>query len=58
MSTEKNKAIVLQFYQAFDDRNIEQALDALAPNFIAHMAGLLIKYIANFFDLNVSKLNS
>jgi hypothetical protein len=25
MSTEENKAIVLKFYQAFDNRNIEQA---------------------------------
>jgi predicted ester cyclase len=40
MLTEENKAIVLKFYQAFDNRNIEQALDLLAPNFIAHMAGI------------------
>lgn len=40
MSNEENKAIVLKFYQAFDHRNIEQALDFLAPNFIAHMAGI------------------
>lgn len=40
MSTEKNKAIVLQFYKAFDYRNIDQALSLLAPNFVAHMAGI------------------
>lgn len=40
MLTEQNKAIVLQFYQAFDDRKIEQALELLAPNFIARMAGV------------------
>ncbi len=40
MLTEQNKAIVLQFYKAFDDRKIEQALDLLAPNFIAHLAGV------------------
>jgi steroid delta-isomerase-like uncharacterized protein len=40
MPTEENKAIVLEFYQAFDDRNIEQAFELLAPNFVAHMAGL------------------
>jgi predicted ester cyclase len=40
MSTAENKAIVLKFYQAFDNRNIEQALDLLAPNFIAHLAGI------------------
>jgi predicted ester cyclase len=40
MMTEQNKAIVLQFYKAFDDRKIEQALDLLAPNFIAHLTGM------------------
>jgi steroid delta-isomerase-like uncharacterized protein len=40
MSTEENKAIVLQFYKAFDNRNIDQALALLAPNFVAHIAGV------------------
>jgi predicted ester cyclase len=40
MLTEQNKALVLQFYQAFDDRQIDQALELLAPAFVAHMAGL------------------
>ena len=40
MLTEQNKTLVLQFYKAFDDRNIDQALALLAPNFIAHMAGM------------------
>jgi steroid delta-isomerase-like uncharacterized protein len=40
MSTEQNKSLVLQFYQAFDNRNIDQALALLAPNFVAHMAGI------------------
>ncbi|MDJ0706603.1 MAG: ester cyclase [Leptolyngbyaceae cyanobacterium MO_188.B28] len=40
MLTEQNKAVVLQFYQSFDDREIEQALELLAPNFVAHMAGM------------------
>lgn len=40
MLTEQNKAIVQQFYQAFDARKIEQALELLAPNFIARMAGM------------------
>ncbi|MEH2467686.1 ester cyclase [Nostoc sp.] len=39
MSTEQNKAIVFQFYKAFDNQNIEQALALLAPNFVAHLAG-------------------
>jgi predicted ester cyclase len=40
MLTEQNKTLVLQFYKAFDDRKIDQALELLAPNFIAHMAGI------------------
>jgi len=40
MAAEQTKAIVLQFYKAFDDRQIEQALKLLAPNFVAHMAGM------------------
>jgi predicted ester cyclase len=40
MLTEQNKALVLQFYKSFDDRKMEQALDLLAPNFVAHLAGL------------------
>ena len=40
MLTEQNKTLVLQFYKAFDDRNIDQALALLAPNFIAHMVGM------------------
>jgi steroid delta-isomerase-like uncharacterized protein len=38
--TERNKALVLQFYKAFDDRKMEQALELLAPNFVAHLAGV------------------
>jgi predicted ester cyclase len=37
---ENNKALVLQFYKAFDDRKIEQAFELLAPNFVAHLAGM------------------
>lgn len=40
MSTEQNKLIVLQFYQAFDSRKIDQAMALLAPGFVAHMAGV------------------
>ena len=40
MPTKENKAVVPEFYQAFDDRNIQKALESLAPNFVAHMAGL------------------
>jgi steroid delta-isomerase-like uncharacterized protein len=40
MSTEQNKALVLKFYQAFDDRQIEQAVELLAEDFVAHLAGM------------------
>ncbi len=40
MLAEQNKAIVLQFYKAFDDRNMAQALELLAGNFVAHLAGI------------------
>lgn len=40
MLIEQNKEIVLQFYKAFDDRKMEQALELLAPNFVAHLAGV------------------
>jgi predicted ester cyclase len=38
--TEQNKKLVLDFYKAFDDRKLEQALELLAPNFVAHLAGV------------------
>ena len=40
MVVESNREIVLQFYRAFDDRNIERAFSLLADDFIAHMAGI------------------
>jgi len=40
MQTEQNKALVLQFYKTLDDRQMDRALELLAPNFIAHMAGV------------------
>ncbi|OYQ61642.1 ester cyclase [Pseudanabaena sp. SR411] len=40
MLTEQNKALILQFYKAFDDRQMDQALDLLSPNFVAHQAGI------------------
>ena len=40
MTLASHKAIALQFYQCFDERRIEDALDLLAPNFIAHLAGV------------------
>jgi predicted ester cyclase len=40
MMSQINKDLVLRFYQAFDDRQMEQALELLSPNFIAHLAGM------------------
>lgn len=40
MPIEESRDTVLKFYQAFDNRNIEQAFNLLAPNFVAHMAGI------------------
>jgi len=40
MMPEQNKALILQFYKAFDDRQMEQALEFLSPNFVAHLAGM------------------
>lgn len=40
MLPEQNKALVLQFYKAFDDRKMDQALDLLASDFVAHQAGV------------------
>ena len=40
MLTDSNKALILQFYKAFDDRKMEQALALLSPDFVAHLAGI------------------
>jgi steroid delta-isomerase-like uncharacterized protein len=40
MSAEQNKSLILQFYRAFDERKIDQAVELLAPNFVAHLAGI------------------
>ena len=39
MASEANRATVLQFYQFFDNRQFEQAMALLSPNFMAHMTG-------------------
>jgi steroid delta-isomerase-like uncharacterized protein len=40
MSTELNKATVLQFYKAFDDRDLDRAVALLDDNVVAHLAGV------------------
>ncbi|MDF5719390.1 MAG: ester cyclase [Rhizonema sp. PD37] len=49
MLTEQNKAIALEFYKAFDNRNIELASMLLSPNFVAHIAGVPQPLNANGF---------
>ncbi len=36
----ENKTLVLQFYKAFDDRQMDRALMLMAPDFAAHLAGM------------------
>ncbi len=40
MLTTEPQDLVLQFYKAFDDREIDRAIDLLAPDCVAHQAGL------------------
>lgn len=40
LTTDSNQELVLRFYRAFDDRTIDRAIDLLAPNFVAHLAGM------------------
>lgn len=40
MAATSNKNRVLEFYAAFDNHNLDQALGMLASNFVAHMAGM------------------
>jgi predicted ester cyclase len=40
MATAQNREIVLKFYRAFDDRQLELAVELLAPSFVAHLAGV------------------
>ena len=36
----QNKALVVQFYKAFDRRRLSEGLALLSPNLVAHMAGM------------------
>ena len=36
----QNKALVLQFYKAFDTRSLPSGLNLLSPNLVAHMSGI------------------
>ncbi|MCL1473837.1 ester cyclase [Argonema antarcticum] len=39
MSIEQKKAIVLQYYEDFDNGNLDKLEEMLAPNFVAHIPG-------------------
>lgn len=39
MTAADSRDLVLSFYKAFDERNIDRAFDLLAPDFVAHLAG-------------------
>ncbi|EDX87840.1 conserved hypothetical protein [Synechococcus sp. PCC 7335] len=38
--TVQNRALVLRFYKAFDDRHLQTGLSLLSPDLVAHMAGI------------------
>lgn len=42
MSLEQNKAIVLQFYKAYNQGNLEQAKEMVVPNIVVHTLGTII----------------
>lgn len=49
MSLEQNKAIVLQFYKAFAQGNLEQAKEMVVPNFVVYGHGPDVLSSDNFF---------
>ena len=40
MTSQKNKEIVLNFYQSFDNRQMDEAMELLSSDFVAHLAGV------------------
>ncbi len=50
MSLEQNKAIVLRFYKAFDQENLEQAKEMVAPNIVARGLGTGLLDSDGFFQ--------
>jgi steroid delta-isomerase-like uncharacterized protein len=50
MLLEQNKAIVLQFYKAYERGNLEQAKELLAPNIVVHSLGSVIHGRDRFFE--------
>ncbi|MEP0915047.1 ester cyclase [Leptolyngbya sp. GB1-A1] len=49
MSLEQNKAIVLQWYKAYDQGNLEQMKELLAQNGVVHSLGSVIHGRDQFF---------
>ncbi len=50
METAQNREIVLKFYRAFDDRQLDLAVALLAPSFVAHLAGVTKPLDAQEFE--------
>ncbi len=42
MSLEQNKEIILQFYKAYSQGNLEQVKEMVAPNIVVHTMGAVI----------------
>ena len=40
MTSEQNKEIILNFYQSFDNRQMDEAMELLSFDFVAHLAGI------------------
>ncbi|MBH8577427.1 ester cyclase [Nostocaceae cyanobacterium CENA369] len=57
MSLEQNKAIVLQFYKAYNQGNLEQAKELIAPNIVVHTLGTVIHGGDDFFE-HMQKMRS
>ena len=50
MSLEQNKAIVLQFYKAYAQGNLEQMKEMVAPSFVVHGLGPDVRNGDDFFE--------
>lgn len=50
MSLEQNKAIVLQVYKAYDQGNLEQMKEMVAPNIVIHTLGSVIHGSDAFYE--------
>ncbi|MFZ4558540.1 MAG: ester cyclase [Pseudanabaena sp.] len=40
MSSQKNKEIIINFYKSFDNRQMDEAMELLSHDFVAHLSGV------------------